>query len=296
MPKTGGRAPEFKDIAKWINSKPLKMRDLEGKVVIIDFWAYSCINCRRTIPYLKRWHEKYRKKGLVIVGVHSPEFTFEKNENNLKKAVKELKIEYPVAADNNMRTWYAYDNMHWPAKYMIDRDGYIIFNHFGEGGYVQTEKQIQKLLGIKVKTEKEDYPGYLFYQSPETYAGFERSMGLGSGLACDDKGCRLYIDPGNHMPNTIYPNGQWEQKRECLELKKPPGQISYRFMAREANLVMAPVKEKVNAQIFIDDRKKAEVKIDKATIYTLHTSRKYKEHELVINFNGRVRVYAFTFG
>lgn len=290
------RAPEFVGIKSWINTKPLKIEDLKGKVVLIDFWTYSCINCIRTLPFLKRWHDKYSEKGLVIVGVHTPEFGFEKDAANVKEAVKKAGITYPVALDSDMKTWTSYQNHYWPAKYLVDRDGFVIYVHFGEGNYTQTEMAIQMALGIKKSFEKDQYPGYMFDQSPETYAGFGKNYGLGSGLVCDKSGCNVYVDPGDHVQNTIYPHGQWVQEKEYLELRKSPGQISYRFNGREANVVMEPVDKDVEAEIFIGEKKAGKVTVDSARMYNVFRDKKYGDRDLTIVFKGKVRVYAYTFG
>lgn len=290
------RAPEFQGIRAWINTKPLTMRALKGKVVLVDFWTYTCINCIRTLPYLKKWHEKYAKKGLVIIGVHSPEFDFEKDVDNVSAAVKAAGIEYPVAVDSDMGTWNAYSNRYWPAKYLIDKQGYVAYIHFGEGGYEQTEKAIQSRLGTRAKAEKAAQQAYKFGQSPETYAGFTKNYGLGSGMACDDKGCNAYIDPGEHTLNTIYPHGRWEQEGEYLELEEAPGKLAYRFNAREVNMVMEPVGAVAKAEVFIDGKKKATLKIDGPRMYTVFKDKKYGEHELDVVFQDPVRVYAYTFG
>ena len=148
--KTGGRvgdqAPDFQGIANWINSDPLTMEELRGKVVLIDFWTYTCVNCIRTMPYLKRWHAKYADKGLIIVGVHSPEFEFEKLTPNVVDRANTFGLTYPIAQDNDFATWRAYSNRAWPAKYLVDKDGVVRYKHFGEGSYNETEQQIRELL------------------------------------------------------------------------------------------------------------------------------------------------------
>lgn len=141
-----GKAPEFTGIEKWLNSEPLTLSALRGKVVLVDFWTYSCINCLRTLPYVKQWHSKYKDKGLVVVGVHTPEFPFEKSTANVQASLKRLDIQYPVAQDNAYATWDAYHNQYWPAFYLIDASGKIVYKHFGEGRYEETEAIIQKLL------------------------------------------------------------------------------------------------------------------------------------------------------
>nr|WP_315394509.1 thioredoxin family protein [uncultured Duganella sp.] len=139
-------APEFTGIDKWLNGDPLTMRELRGKVVLVDFWTYTCINCIRTLPYVKGWHEKYKDQGLVVVGVHTPEYPFERSTDNVRAAVKRFGITYPVAQDNQYATWKAYDNQYWPAVYLIDKQGRVVYQHFGEGAYAQTEAKIRSLL------------------------------------------------------------------------------------------------------------------------------------------------------
>ena len=145
-PPSGEAAPDFRGIVQWINSPPLSLAELQGKVVLIDFWTYSCINCQRTLPYVRDWHDKYSGLGLVVVGVHSPEFGFEKDEDNVREAVAEQQVTWPVAMDNDFRTWRAYENRWWPHKFLIDRDGAIRYHHIGEGAYLETELHIRNLL------------------------------------------------------------------------------------------------------------------------------------------------------
>jgi thiol-disulfide isomerase/thioredoxin len=144
-----GPAPEFTSITTWQNSPPLSMQSLRGKVVLVDFWTYSCINCLRTVPYIKKWHDKYKDQGLVIVGVHTPEYAFERKTSNVQTAMKRFDIQYAVAQDNDYATWKAYENQYWPAVYLIDRSGKIVFKHFGEGRYDEMEKAIQTLISAK---------------------------------------------------------------------------------------------------------------------------------------------------
>ena len=143
---TPSQAPEFTGIEKWLNSEPLSMQKLRGKVVLVDFWTYTCINCINTLPYVKQWNQKYKDQGLVVVGVHTPEFPFERTTRNVADAIKRFGIEYPVAQDNQYKTWDAYRNQYWPAFYLIDKGGNIVYRHFGEGRYAETEAEIQRLL------------------------------------------------------------------------------------------------------------------------------------------------------
>jgi thiol-disulfide isomerase/thioredoxin len=296
MPWLRFRAPEFAGIKAWINSGPLTMDGLKGKVVLVDFWTYTCINCTRSIPYLKRWHERYSKKGLVVVGVHSPEFGFEGDVENVRRAVKELGIGYPVAADSERESWDAFTNQYWPAKYLIDKEGDVQYVHFGEGGYAQTEARIQELLGIDEKLGKEEFAGYAFDQSPETYAGFGANDGLGSGLACDDSGCDRYVDSGEHDRDVIYPDGEWVQEKDFLELTKAPGKIGYRFNARQVNVVVEPLEKGASAEVLIDGKNPQKITLDAPRAYTVFQDKKYLEGELSIAFKGKVRIYTFTFG
>ncbi|OLL28047.1 thioredoxin [Burkholderia sp. SRS-W-2-2016] len=142
-------APEFTGISQWLNSEPLKLQQLRGKVVLVDFWTYSCINCANTLPYVKSWNQKYKDQGLTVIGVHTPEYPFERDTGNVKTAIKRLGITYPVAQDNQYATWNAYNNQYWPAFYLIDKKGQIVYSHFGEGDYAQTEAKIQALLAQK---------------------------------------------------------------------------------------------------------------------------------------------------
>ncbi|AOK31445.1 MULTISPECIES: thioredoxin family protein [Burkholderia] len=144
-----GAAPEFAGIDQWINSKALTMQQLRGQVVLVDFWTYGCVNCIHTVPYIERWHERYKDQGLVVVGVHTPEYPFEQETDNVKKAIVRFGISFPVAQDNRYATWNAYGNQYWPALYLIDRRGHIVYSHFGEGAYAQTEAAIQRALADK---------------------------------------------------------------------------------------------------------------------------------------------------
>jgi thiol-disulfide isomerase/thioredoxin len=146
--QTGAPAPDFTGITSWINSPPLDMKQLRGKVVLVDFWTFDCINCAHTIPYVKDWYARYHDKGLVVVGVHTPEYAFEHKTENLQNAVKRFGIEYPIAQDNQYATWNAYGNQYWPAVYLFDQQGRMVYSHFGEGNYAETEKTIRGLLGL----------------------------------------------------------------------------------------------------------------------------------------------------
>ena len=236
----------------WLNSPPLTAQALRGKVVLVDFWTYTCINWRRTLPWLRAWHEKYRNQGLVVIGVHSPEFSFEKNLNNVRWAVKDLRVDYPVAVDSEHVIWRAFSNQYWPALYFIDAQGRMRHYHFGEGGYEQSEMVIQRLLtdagagGIGDDLVSVDPRGlevaadWGSLKSPENYVGYERTQNFASpGGAMLDKP-RMYELPARLRLNEWALSGDWTVKQEPVALNKPNGVIAYRFHARDLNLVMGP--------------------------------------------------------
>src|SRR3989344_2278837 len=226
------KAPNFIIIENWINSDPLSIEDLKGKVVLVDFWTYTCINCIRTLPYLKNWDEKYRDKGLVIVGVHTPEFNFEKKYENVLKAVNDYKLKYAVAQDNNYVTWNLYQNRYWPHKFLIDIDGYIRYDHIGEGAYEETEKMIQSLLkermerlnqkdGIETNMSKpEEVIDVDFFnvRTPEIYFGYQFDRGnLGYDGLSPESVADFKYPPISHK-NYVYLDGKWKYNADNMEL------------------------------------------------------------------------------
>ena len=264
-------AAELTGITGWINSEPFTIESLRGKVVLIDFWTYTCINCIRTLPYLKEWHTKYADEGLVIIGVHTPEFEFEKNKDNVVQASIKHMLEYAIAQDNDFATWRAYNNMFWPAKYLIDKDGYIVYTHFGEGAYEETEMKIRELLAaagssidkisLEVKPEPERDPlarasgEFMTSQTRELYAGFERNMsayqsGEMPPYVFHEIYYRqpnvelLYTDPGDHNNHFIYVQGLWHNGLESLtharETEKYDDYLAVKFYGTTVNVVMSP--------------------------------------------------------
>jgi thiol-disulfide isomerase/thioredoxin len=237
---------------EWLNSQPLTAPALRGKVVLIDFWTYTCINWLRTLPYVRAWDEKYRNQGLVVIGVHAPEFAFEKSMNNLRWAVKEMRVGYPVAVDNEHVIWRAFRNQYWPALYFIDAQGRIRHQHFGEGAYEQSEMVIQRLLteagagGIgddlaSVAARGLEAPAdWGSLKSPENYLGYERTQNFASpGGAVLDKP-RMYELPARLRLNEWALSGDWTVKKDTTVLNKANGGIAYRFHARDLHLVMGP--------------------------------------------------------
>ena len=259
----GDTAPEFTRINNWLNSEPLTMEELRGQVVLIDFWTYSCINCIRTMPYLRDWHAKYADRGLTIVGVHRPEFEFEKITANVVVAMEELGVDWAVAQDNASGTWRAYSNRFWPAKYLIDADGVVRYTRFGEGAYVETEQQIRALLdeaGFDVSDIAPDLSsgptrdprasGTSFQdrQTREIYGGWRRNNSTtGRYIAHPEyyEGVGLtqsYADPGNHANQFIYLHGSWTSDLESIRHGRSTEEledyIALRFFARTVNAVI----------------------------------------------------------
>jgi len=237
---------------EWLNSPPLSESALRGKVVLVHFWTYTCINWLRTQSYLRAWAEKYKDKGLVVIGIHTPEFRFEKNIDNIRREVKALRVDYPVAVDSEYAIWRAFNNNYWPAQYFIDAEGRVRHTHFGEGSYDQSEMAIQRLLmeagasGIGdglVSVEPRGFEvgaDWASLKSPENYVGYERTEGFASpGGAARDKS-RMYELPAQLRRNDWALSGDWTIKRDAVELNKPNGRIAYRFHARDLNLVMGP--------------------------------------------------------
>jgi thiol-disulfide isomerase/thioredoxin len=237
---------------EWLNSPPLTPSALRGKVVLIDFWTYTCINWRRTLPYVRAWAEKYKDQGLVVIGVHAPEFAFEKNIDNVRWAVKDMRIDYPIAVDNDYAIWRAFKNQYWPALYFVDAQGRVRHQYFGEGSYEQSEMVIQRLLnearggGIGDGLVSVDARGaeaaadWGSLKSPENYLGYERTENFASpGGAVLDKP-RLYELPARLRLNEWALSGDWTVKTDTSALNKANGRIAYRFHARDLHLVMGP--------------------------------------------------------
>jgi thiol-disulfide isomerase/thioredoxin len=247
-----GHLPSLGSATVWINSPPLTANGLRGKVVLVDFWTYSCINWLRTLPYVRAWAGKYKDQGLVVIGIHTPEFDFEKDLDNVRRAVKNMRIEYPVAVDSDHALWDAFNNQYWPALYFVDAQGRIRHHKFGEGDYEQSERIIQRLLaeagidhvgdqlvpanahGIEAAA---DWDSLL---SPENYVGYQRTFNFASpgGAALDEP--RIYAAPTEMELNQWALSGDWTMGKQAAVLNKGNGRITYRFHARDLHLVMGP--------------------------------------------------------
>lgn len=310
-------APELTGITNWLNSEQLTMADLQGKVVLVDFWTYSCINCIRTLPYITAWDQKYRDQGLVIIAVHTPEFAFEKIPENVDAAIQKYNIEYPVAMDNDYRTWRAYENRYWPRKYLIDKDGYIRYDHIGEGGYAETETWIQELL-LEIGVEKEGTVVDIEEQTPTTrntpelYAGYEfalprgQNVGNSGGLKKDSE--KEYSLPNQISSDKIYLQGNWRSNPDDLEAKGDAS-IVLRFKAKSVNIV-AEATEAQEVNLLVDGESITEQSKGKDTIFPSGFSRmivqeprlynvfnsEYGERLIEIQVQDGFKFNAFTFG
>ena len=316
------RAPSLNGAVDWLNSEPLTMQQLRGKVVLVDFWTYSCINCIRTIPYVRAWAEKYKEQGLVVIGAHTPEFAFEKKISNVKKAVGDFKIGYPVAIDSNFQIWRAYNNSYWPAHYLIDAKGQIRYHHFGEGNYRKTEQAIQDLLreagGEKAASAPvapttkgaEASPDLLNIRSPETYLGYERADNFASPerLRTDKASNYSFGQPGLNQWGL---SGRWTVGAEQVTLDQPNGAIAYHFQARDLHLVLGsgaagkPIRFRVtidgkapNADHGADTDAEGNGTVTATRLYQLvRQSGDVKAHNFEIRFlDPGAEAYAFTFG
>jgi cytochrome c biogenesis protein CcdA/thiol-disulfide isomerase/thioredoxin len=250
-----GPFPDLSGAVGWINSSSLSPKSLRGKVVVIDFWTYSCINCLRALPFVEGWYEKYKDSGLVVIGVHTPEFAFEKERSNIEKAVRDLKITYPVAIDSDYAIWHAFNNEYWPAHYFIDGKGRIRYHHFGEGKYGESEWVIRELLkqnGAQLApsgpiaangTGAEAPPDGANVNSPETYVGYKRAEHFASTSAIDKDSRHSYTPQPRLSLNQWALGGSWKVSEENAVLQSAPGKILFRFHARDLHLVLGTTKE-----------------------------------------------------
>ncbi|MFL6394629.1 MAG: thioredoxin family protein [Nitrososphaeraceae archaeon] len=305
------KAPEFAQVDGYINTynnSPLTLSSLKGKVVLVDFWTYSCINCIRTIPYINDWNQKYADKGLVIVGVHSPEFEFEKNYDNVKAAVQRLGITYPVILDSDHRTWNAYGNQYWPRHYLIDNQGYIRDNHIGEGGYDQTEKAIQSLLaeraaqmGMK-EISFDTKPTTMIKQNslqsvdlrqattPEIYVGYDKARApIGNPEGFKPSHTISYsISPNTSFkPSIVYLQGNWKNNPDNMELQSDTGRIALIYYAKSANMVAGG---KGGGIVSNDNDKKGEVGVHGQAAATLTSNMSNKSLGEDLSSDGSFRI------
>jgi len=304
-------AKEISSPDDFINVDSISVGELIGKkIILLDFWTYSCINCQRTLPYLNAWHEKYSDKGLVIIGVHTPEFKFEHKYENVLDAVERYDIKYPVVLDNDYSTWRAYKNNFWPRKYLIDIDGFIVYDHIGEGGYDETEKKIQKLLQERmvslnmegevakdiVSPEGAEEVDLSIRRSPEIYFGSSRNTYLGNGKS-RTPGMQSLEAPTKVKTNVLYLDGEWNFTDEFAENKSAGARIIFRYKAQKVFFV-ASSEEGVNIRLLKDGEPYGEpILIKQDSLYRLIEDVKYGEHTLeIIIENPGLKAFTFTFG
>jgi len=315
--------PSLDDATQWLNSPPLTTAGLRGKVVLVDFWTYTCINWLRTLPYLRAWADKYTDHGLVVIGVHTPEFDVEHELDNIRRAVKDLRVDYPVATDNDYGIWSAFDNHYWPALYIVDTEGKIRHHQFGEGGYEQSEMILQQLLtaagvdGIGQDlaavegTGVEAAADWASLRSPENYLGYERTENFASsdGAVLDAR--HVYAAPARLRLNQWALAGDWTLKRQAIVLNQAEGGIAYRFQARDLHLVIGPgtPRTPVRFRVRIDGQPPGAAHgtdVDDQGNGTVTEPRLYQlvrqtgpvsEHTFEVTFlDPGVEAYAFTFG
>lgn len=301
-------APAIAGIEAWLNTEPLTMQDLKGKVVLIDFWTYSCINCVRTLPYITDWDKKYREHGLVMIGVHSPEFEFEKKLENVQDAIAEHRIQYPVALDNQFTTWLNYKNRYWPAHYLIDKQGNVVYTHFGEGKYAVTENNIRYLLGIKGKAEAVAAPPRMAGKTPETYLGYARTKNFSSTPPLTHDAPTQYRFPSSLADHAWALNGKWNVQSEKTVAAEKNAALRLNFKARKVFLVMGTATGKaIQATLSLNgkpvggnggkDTADGTVTIQRNTLYELIDQKDFQNGLLEIKAGAPgLEVYAFTFG
>lgn len=288
-------APDFTGIDHWINSPPLTMASLHGKVVLVDFWAYSCINCVRELPHVEHLYETYKDKGLMVVGVHAPEFDFEKNPADVTAAVKQLGITFPVAMDSEHATWSAWHNQYWPAEYLFDQNGQLIGHQYGEGGYLRMENAIRALLGLNTLSGADAASGIpADGDSPEMLLGTAAQSGLDKSED-GSKGVR-HFSAGQPEPNHYTLGGVWRITDECAELAGDQGNIELRFRATKLNMV-ANANTPITLEVTIDGKLQPPVVVQGSRLYTLFESATDGSHVLKLHIPAKgLQVYSFSFG
>ena len=320
------RAPEIGRV--WLNSTPLSFRQLRGRVVLVDFWDYTCVNCIRTLPYVQAWHERYKDKGLTVIGVHTPEFTFAQYESNVERGIREFGLTYPIVIDSDREIWKAFANRYWPTKYLLDKNGYLRYGHFGEGGYTECEQVIQELLreidpNVVLPTlmdplSEEDHMGAVCYRgSGELYLGHRRGR-IGNEGGFKEDQIADYAFDGVAEENFFYASGRWASTAEYFEAVEAGSRsLRLKYEAAAVNLVMASPHTASAEVVVLQDGKplsrkqstrdthfrpatggtseESYVTVDSARMYFLVDNHAFGEHELELQCSTGVAAFAFTF-
>ncbi|MBA8889725.1 cytochrome c biogenesis protein CcdA/thiol-disulfide isomerase/thioredoxin [Dokdonella fugitiva] len=325
--RSEGELPPLDGAVAWLNSPPLTREGLRGKVVLVDFWTYSCVNCLRTLPYVRAWYAKYKDQGLVVIGVHAPEFAFEKDETNVRRAVADLAVDYPVALDNDYAIWRGFNNEYWPAHYFIDAQGRIRHHHFGEGAYEQSETWIRELLEearggmpgampMDAQAVQPDTSGLALAPanadvgSPETYLGYERAEHFASPGGAVHDAAHDYAVPATLPLNAWGLAGTWTVADEKARLDKPGGRVVFRFHARDLNLVLGPMADGKPARFVVridgarpgddhgvDTDADGQGTVTQQKLYQLYRAKgAVNDRTFEIEFLDPVEAFAFTFG
>jgi thiol-disulfide isomerase/thioredoxin len=290
-----GPAPEFAGISAWLGSPPLTMAGLRGQVVLIDFWTHTCSNWLRTAPYLNRWHDAYHGKGLVIVGVHTPEFSFEHQRAGVEDAIKRFGIAYPVAQDNDYATWRAWRNQYWPAQMLVDRSGRVVLQHFGEGDYAGLENAIRQLTGASGPAVSEPDPDLSGIGSPEMYLGLARLEYL-AATGTPRAGRRVFSVPATLPLNRFGLGGSWTLAGENATLSEGAGEIALRFRAAKVYLI-AGSDAPITLGITVDGRSQPPATIHDGRLHTLFDGGASAERVMRLSIpSPGLRAYTFTFG
>jgi thiol-disulfide isomerase/thioredoxin len=315
------KAPDLVGIAHHLNTTPEELTEMiKGKVVLYDIWTYSCINCIRTLPYITAWDDKYAEQGLLVIGIHSPEFEFEKDPENVKMAISKHGINYPVVMDNDMQTWKAFENNYWPRKYIADHEGYIRYDHIGEGDYQKTEKVIQQLLeeraastGIEMKANESlvdiDEFEHSMFRTPELYFGYKFAQNrnqLGSEEGFHPGKIITYSEPEKINLHKFYLTGDWKNYDDSMEMISETGSIKLLYNAKEVNIV---TENGAELQIFLDGNAlTAEysgtditegniLQVTEAGLYNIINSESSSSHVMEIKVKGEgFQIFTFTFG
>jgi thiol-disulfide isomerase/thioredoxin len=318
-----GELPPLGAATGWLNSPPLTPAELRGKVVVVDFCTYTCINWLRQLPYVRAWAERYKDQGLVTIGVHTPEFSFEKDVDNVRRAVEEMRLDYPIAIDSDYGVWTAFDNQYWPALYFVDAEGHIRHHHFGEGAYEESEMVIQRLLAeagrgevghdlVSIDARGIEAPAdWGSLKSPENYVGYERTENFASPGGAAPSEHQVYTVPAELGLNHWGLSGDWTVGREATRLNEADGSIAYRFHARDLHLVMGPAAKgtSVGFRVLVDGQPPEAAHgadVDDGGNGTVTNQRTYQlirqpgpvaDRTFEIAFlDAGVEAYAFTFG